>query len=83
MSFTGIIRLPPKRILGDCLLIHCLPGRASRTLVELRGLLGDSTCVHKAEASKLDIKAANLVFYLSVYKLVDSSPFKKCNVMMT
>ena len=28
-----------KRILGNCLLISSLPGKASRTLDELRGLL--------------------------------------------
>ena len=33
----------------------------------------DSTCVLKAEPGKLDIKYANLVFYLSVHKLIHSS----------
>ena len=42
-------------------------------LVESRGLPSNSTCVLKAEPGKLLIKDANLVFYLSVYKLVHSS----------
>ena len=33
-----------------------LPGKASGMLVELRGLLSDSTCVLEAEPGKLDIK---------------------------
>ena len=37
-------------------LISSLPGKASRTLVELRGLLSDSLCVLKAEPGKLNIK---------------------------
>ena len=45
-----------ERILGECLLISSLPGKASITLVESRGLLSDSTCVLKTEPGKLDIK---------------------------
>ena len=44
------------RIQGECLLKSSLPDKASRTLVELRGLLSDSTCVLKAEPGKRDIK---------------------------
>ena len=39
-----------------CLLISSLPGKTLRTLVELRGLPSDSTCVLEAEPGKLDIK---------------------------
>ena len=45
-----------ERILGECLLISSLPGKASRTLVESRGLVGNSTCILKTEPGKLDIK---------------------------
>ena len=44
------------RIPGLRLLISSLPGTASRTLVESRGLPSDSTCVLKTEPGKLDIK---------------------------
>ena len=37
-----------------------------------RGLPSDSTCVLKAEPGKLDIKDANLVFYLLVYPLLNT-----------
>ena len=37
-------------------LISSLLGKASRTLVESRGLSSDSTCVLEAEPGKLDIK---------------------------
>ena len=33
-----------------------LPGKVLRTLVKLRGLQSDSTCVLEAKPSKLDIK---------------------------
>ena len=61
-----------QRILGECLLISSLPSKALRTLVELRGLSSDSTCLLEAEPGKHDAvsKDANLVFYLSVYKLL-------------
>ena len=36
-----------------------------------RGLPSDSTCFLKAEPGKLDTKNANLVFYLSVYLLLN------------
>ena len=38
------------------LLIPSLQGKASRMLVECRGLPSDSTCFHKADPCKLDIK---------------------------
>ena len=58
-------------MLGDeCLLISSLTGKALRVLVESRGLPSDSTSILKAEPGKLDINDANLVFYLSDYKLV-------------
>ena len=41
-------------------------------MLTLRGLPSDSTCVLKAEPGKLDIKDANLVFYLSVYPLLNT-----------
>ena len=46
-----------------------LPGKALRTLVELRGLPSGSTCVLKPSLVKLISKDANLVLYLSDYKL--------------
>ena len=42
--------------MGGCPLISSLPGKASRMLVESRGLPSDSTCVHQAKPGKLDIK---------------------------
>ena len=45
-----------ERILGECLLILGLPGKASRMLVESRDLPSDSICVLEAEPVKLDIK---------------------------
>ena len=72
------------RILGECLLIPSLPGKAFRTHVDIerlaerermltsRGLPSDSTCFLNAEPGKLDIKDANLVFYLSVYPLLNT-----------
>ena len=50
------------KIPGECLLISSLPGKASRTLVESRGLPSDSTCVLEAEPGKLDIKLCELGF---------------------
>ena len=49
--------------IGEGILISSLPEKASRTLVESRGLSSDLTCI---------LKDANLLFYLSVYKLVHS-----------
>ena len=45
-----------KRILGECLLISSLAGKALRTLVEWLGLARDSTCFLETELSELDIK---------------------------
>ena len=44
------------RILGECLRILSVPGRALRMHVELRGLPSDSTCVLEALPGKLVIK---------------------------
>ena len=41
---------------SECLLISKLPGKATRRLVELKGLPSDSTCILIAEPGKLDIK---------------------------
>ena len=41
---------------GLCHLILSLPGKALRTLVELRGLPGNSTCILEAEPGTLNIK---------------------------
>ena len=62
-----------KGILGSRLLLSSLPDNASRTLVEWRGLPSDSTCVLEANPGKLISKDANLVFSLSINKLVHSS----------
>ena len=43
-------------ILGECLLISSLPGKALRKLVESQGLRSDSTCILKAEPGELDIR---------------------------
>ena len=43
-------------IVGECLLISSLPGKALRMHVESRGLLSDSTCIIKTKPGKLDIK---------------------------
>ena len=45
-----------KRVLGECLFISNLPGKASRMPVESLGKPRDSTCVLEAESGKLDIK---------------------------
>ena len=44
------------RILGECLLISSLPGKALRTLVDIARLPSNSTSILKAEPGKLDIK---------------------------
>ena len=43
-----------QRILGECLLISSLPGKASRTLDDIARLA--SICVLKAESGTLDTK---------------------------
>ena len=55
-EFTRCPTLPDFTLLGKCLLLSSLQGTASRTLVELRGLQRDSTCILDAEPGKLDIK---------------------------
>ena len=47
------IMMQQKRILGECLLISSLPGKALRTLVDIAS---DSICFLKAKPGKLDIK---------------------------
>ena len=54
------------RILGECLLISSLPGKALRTFVDL-------TCVLKAEPRKLEIKRRKPGFLLVSLPLVYSS----------
>ena len=48
--------LHEKRILGECLLISSLPGKASRTLVDIARLAEGLKCILEAEPGKLDIK---------------------------
>ena len=54
--FSCILGRQLYRILGGCILISSLPGKALKTIVELQGLPSDSTCVLEAEPGKLDIK---------------------------
>ena len=56
-------------MLGDCLLLSSLPGKAWRTLVDSRGLSSDSTCVLKAEPGKLDIKRREpSILFMIIYQ---------------
>ena len=48
------MRIYRKYTLGECLSISSLPGKASRTLVEWRGLPSDSTSVLEAKPGKRD-----------------------------
>ena len=43
-------------MLGKCLLISSLPGKALRVLVDIAGLPSNSTCLLKDETGKLNIK---------------------------
>ena len=52
-------------------LISGLPGKASRMLVELRGLPSDSTCILEGMPAKLDIKRT----WYSIYQLHVTSWF--------
>ena len=63
------------RILGVCLLILSIPGKALRTLVELRACQAIQHVFLKPSMVNLIhvSKDTNLVFRLSVYKLVHSS----------
>ena len=45
-----------RELVGESLLISSLPGKASRTLVEPRGLSRDSTCILKVRPGKLGNK---------------------------
>ena len=47
-------------------LISRLPGKASRTLVDIARLASHSTCILEAEPGQVNTKEANQVFYLSV-----------------
>ena len=57
-------------MLGECRLISNLPGKASRTLVESRGLSSDSICVLEAELGKLDIKVRKKAKIRNLYNQV-------------
>ena len=68
------ILLNINRILGECLLISSLPGKALRTHVDIARLA--ERCQHafsKPSLVNLISKDANLVFYLSVYPLLNTS----------
>ena len=53
------------------------------TLVDnLRGLLSDSTCILKAKPGNLISKGMNLVFYLSVYPLLNILQASDCDVVL-
>ena len=60
-------------ILGECLLISSLPGKASKILVESPGLPSHSTYIAKPSLVNLISNDGNLVLYISVLKLVHSS----------
>ena len=70
----------------------------SRTLVELQGLLSDSTCILKAEPGALDISYSffqftywftlqasdyDVIIIFCVNSVSLEVSFKKCNVIMT
>ena len=59
-----------QRILGECRLISNLPGKASKTLVESRGLPSDSICVLEGELGKLDIKIGKKAKIRNLYNQV-------------
>ena len=55
--------------IGECILILSLPGKASRTLVESRGLSSDSTSVLEAEPGKLGIKIREpIILFISLQR---------------
>ena len=60
-------------ILGECLFISSLPGKASRLLVDIARLAKQlfNMCSQKPSLVNLISKDANLVFYFSAYQ-VDS-----------
>ena len=59
-------------MLGECLLISTLPGDASRTLVDIARLAERLKMRSQSRLVNLITKDANLVFSLSVYKLIHS-----------
>ena len=61
------------RILGECLLISSLPGKASRTLVDIASLPSDSTYVLEAKPGKHDIKRREPGSIYQLTKLIHSS----------
>ena len=63
-----------KRLLGECLLISSLPGKALRMLVDI-ARLAERFYMRYQSPSLVNLisKDANLVFYLSVYPLLHSS----------
>ena len=72
-------------ILGEIILISSLPGKASRRLVELQDLPGDSTCFLIAKPGKLDIKRCkpgilfiSLLFKLEIMMLLSSFLMIQC-----
>ena len=73
-------------ILGEIILISSLPGKASRRLVELQDLPGDSTCFLIAKPGKLDIKRCepgilfiSLLFKLGIMMLLSSFVMIQCH----
>ena len=78
-------------------MISSLPGKASRTFVELQGLQSDSTCFLIAELGKFDIKRCEPgIYHFTLqtrdYEVIIQFPddtmllmmsFIKCNVMYT
>ena len=69
-----------QRILGECLLISSLRGKAMRTLVKSRGLPSDSTCILKVEPGKLCIKKREPG--IPFISLPVGSPFKLVSMML-
>ena len=66
-TYVDIARLAEiQRILGESILILSLPCKALRMFVESQGLPSDSTCVHKAEPVKLDIKKTPHIMFISL-----------------
>ena len=56
-------------------MISNLPVKASRTLVELRGLPSDSTCVFEAEPGGLDIKRREPGYQLTSWFTLQTSDY--------
>ena len=62
------------RILGECLLISSLPGKAKRMLVESRGLPSDSTAFSK---SSLERREPGILF-ISLQKVSEYDHWCDC-----